>query len=175
MEAVLARKAYRSDLTDEQWKIIEPLLPQPFSVGRPRTVDFREIMNAILYLLTSGCAWEALPHDFPAEGTVRDYFHQWRRTGLWAALNKTLRQEVRRHDGRDDEPSAAIIDSQSVKATRTSGSRGYDAGKKSTAQSDIWLLIRWGWCSAWLFMLAAFKIGTERNWCCPICRGGCRG
>ena len=131
MEAALARKPYRSDLTDEQWNIIEPLLPQPFSVGRPRVVDFREIVNAILYLLSGGCAWEALPHDFPAEGTVRHYFHQWQRTGVWTSLNETLRRKVRRHDGRNDEPSAAIIDSQSVKATRTSGSRGYDAGKKN--------------------------------------------
>lgn len=131
MEAALVRRPYRSDLTDEQWKIIESLLPKPFSVGRPRTVDLREIVNAILYLLTSGCAWNALPHDFPAEGTVRHYFHQWQRMGIWTSLNETLRRMVRQHDGRNGEPSAAIIDSQSVKATRTSGSRGYDAGEKN--------------------------------------------
>jgi putative transposase len=131
MEAVIVRKPYPSDLTDEQWQIIEPLLPRPFSVGRPREVDFREVVNAIFYVLTTGCAWSALPHDLPPEGTVRDYFHQWRRSGLWASINGTLRRRVRRQEGRDEEPSAAIIDSQSVKATRTSGLRGYDAGKKN--------------------------------------------
>jgi putative transposase len=124
------RPPYPSDLTNEEWAIIAPELPAPVPAGTPRTTDLREVVNASLYRLHKGCAGRALPHDFPAEGTVRDYFHRWRRSGLWAKLNDTLRRRVRRAEGRDQEPSAGIIDSQSAKGTRTSGTKGYDAGKK---------------------------------------------
>lgn len=131
MDAPRQRKAYPSDLTDAQWAILEPLLPPPCSSGRPRATDLREVVNAILYIDTSGCSWAALPHDFPPEGTVRDYFHRWVRQGLWQQLNDTLRRRVRLQEGRTaEEPSAAVIDSQSAKSSRTSGTRGYDAGKK---------------------------------------------
>ena len=131
MDAPAQREPYPSDLTDAQWEILSPLLPPPVAAGRPRTTDLREIVNAILYVMTSGCSWEALPHDFPREGTVRDYFHRWRRSGLWAQINDTLRRRVRLREGREHEdPSAAVIDSQSAKGSRTSGTRGYDAGKK---------------------------------------------
>jgi putative transposase len=130
MDAKASRPRYRSDLTDAQWQLLAPLLPPPVPAGAPRTTDLREVVNAILYRLHNGCAWHALPHDFPPEGTVRDYFHQWRRSGLWERINDTLRRQVRRAEGRDDEPSAGIVDSQSAKGTRTSGTKGYDAGKK---------------------------------------------
>ncbi len=130
MDAKASRPRYRSDLTDEQWHLLAPLLPPPVPAGAPRTTDLREVVNAILYRLHNGCAWHALPHDFPPEGTVRDYFHQWRRSGLWERINDTVRRQVRRAEGRDDEPSAGIVDSQSAKGTRTSGTKGYDAGKK---------------------------------------------
>lgn len=130
MDANRQRKPYASDLTDAQWAILPPQLPPPSDAGAPRTTDLREVLNAILYRLHNGCAWHALPHDFPPEGTVRDYFHRWRRSSLWAKLNDTLRRWVRRAEGRDEEPSAGIIDSQSAKGTRTSGIKGYDAGKK---------------------------------------------
>jgi putative transposase len=130
MDAKVHRKPYASDLTDAEWALLAPELPPPVNAGAPRTTELRAVVDAILYRLHNGCAWHALPHDFPPEGTVRDYFHRWRRSGLWAQLNDLLRRRVRQAEGRDAEPSAAIIDSQSAKGTRTSGVKGYDAGKK---------------------------------------------
>ncbi len=125
-----ARRPYPSDLTDAQWMIVEPLLPPAPGGGRPRTIDLREVVDAILYVDKTGRPWRALPHDFPPEGTVRDYFHARRRTGVWKRILDTLRQRVRRQEGKENEPMAAILDSQSIKGSRTSGLRGYDDGKK---------------------------------------------
>jgi putative transposase len=112
-----ARAVYPSDLTDAQWRRIAPLIPRPKGQGRPRKASHREILDAILYLLRSGCAWRLLPHDFPHWKTVYTYFRLWRIQGVWEKIHDRLRDETRRAAGRATSPSAAILDSQSVKTT----------------------------------------------------------
>ena len=121
---------YETDLTDAEWALIEPLMPKPCARGRPREWPLREVLNAIFYLLRGGVTWRLLPSDLPPRSTVFGWFSRWRDEGLFETINHLLVMADRERGGREASPSAAVLDSQSVKTTESGGPRGYDAGKK---------------------------------------------
>src|SRR6202011_4085427 len=117
-------------VTDAAWAWVGPVLPAARPVGRPRTNNLRAVLNAIFYLLRTGCQWRLLPREFPPWGTVYHYFRAWQNSGVWAHLHRVLYEQARRHAGREDCPSVVVMDGQSVKTTERGGARGFDAHKR---------------------------------------------
>jgi putative transposase len=141
------RLAYTTDLTDKEWKILKPLLPPDKTGGRPRKYPLREVLNGIQYVLRAGCAWRLMPHDLPHWQTAYQAFRAWRQDGTWLRIHDQLRAMLRTRMGRHPQPSAAIIDAQTVKATEKGGRMAMTAPKNSTAASVISSLRRRvSWC-----------------------------
>ena len=135
---------YPSEMRDTEWALTAPFVPPARRGGRSRTADMREVLNAMLYIAASGCAWRLLPKCFPPVSTVRRYFYAWRDAGLFEAINTVLVMNLREIEGREASPSAGVVDSQSVKTTESSGISGYDAGKKVKGQKRYILTDTWG-------------------------------
>jgi putative transposase len=128
----MSRKRYPTDLKDGQWANIAHLVPAPKPGGRPAKYNRRDIVNAVFYVLRSGCSWRMLPHDFPAWDAVYGYLRRWQKDGTWQHIHDALRDDCRFLDGRDPQPTAAALDSQTVKTAALPGPRGYDGGKKGS-------------------------------------------
>lgn len=139
----MLRTPYPTDLTDHQWNVFSELLPPEKHGGRHRKYDMREIVNALFYVMRTGCAWRMLPHDFPRWDIVYKYFELWTKDGTWQRIHDELRRKVRKKSGKDPEPSAAVLDSQSVKTTEKGGSADMMVGRRSTVASVIFSWIHW--------------------------------
>ena len=140
------RLTYTTDLSDEEWHLLEPLLPPEKTGGRPRKYPIREVLNAIQYILRGGGAWRLMPHDLPHWQTAYQTLRAWRHDGTWLRIHDQLRDEIRTRMGRHPQPSAAIIDAQTVKTTEKGGATAMMGRKNSTAASAIFLLIRKARC-----------------------------
>ena len=154
------RKAYASDLTDEQWSLIESMIPPAKPVGRPRTVSMREVLNTIFFILRTGCQWAFIPNDLIPKSTVHDYFKRWKEDGTFQKIMDALRSQVRTEAGREPTPSAACIDSQTTKTTEMGGEHGYDGGKKINGRKRHIIIDTMGLLLVVMVTTAAVDDGT---------------
>ncbi len=166
-----ARLRYETDLTDTEWAVIAPLMPEPASRGRPPVWTMREVLNAIFYVLRGGIAWRLIPKDLPPRSTTFGYFSRCRDEGLFGRINHTLVMADRERAGREASPTAAVLDSQSVKTTESGGPRGYDAGKKVKGRKRQATVDTDGRASCSIRRPPTFKIAMGPDRCCA-CRGG---
>jgi transposase len=165
---------YPTDLTDEQWAVLAPLVARPAGPGRPPTVSLRAVLNALLSLARAGCPWRLLPREFPPWTAVRYYFDKWAADGTWEAVNGRLGEQTREQRGRAAQPTAALSDSQSSKTTEAGGERGFDGGKQSTAASGtIWWIPK-GICWRGWSRPRIGRSATERGGCCARLTSGGR-
>lgn len=156
----MQNQTYPTDLTDRQWEYIKSLVPAAKAGGRPRSVDMRQVLNAILYIVVTGCQWRLLPTDYPNWQTVYTYFRSWRDDGTWQRIHDTLRADVRRTAGRHKHPTAGSLDSQSVKTAHVTGVRGFDAGKQVKGRKRHLLVDTMGLVLAVMVTSAALSDGA---------------
>lgn len=167
-------QSYPTDLTDRQWAYIKGYLPNAKPGGRPRAVDMRQVLNAILYLVVSGVQWRLLPTSYPKWQTVYTYFRQWRDDGTWQRIHDTLRAAVRRRAGRHKHPTAGCLDSQSVKTAHVTGVRGFDAGKHVKGRKRHVLVDTLGLVLAVLVTSAALSDGAGARQLLARLTGACK-
>lgn len=160
------RPRYASDVSDGEWALIAPLLPPDRPRGRPRKTDLREVVNAILYMASTGCQWRMLPRDLPPPSTVQRYFYDWRDRGLWQGISNTLVMAARDLEGREASPTASVIDSQSVKTTESGGASGLDAGKRIKGRKRHAMTDTLGLLVGLVVHHAGVQDATERPGCC---------